>query len=88
MFAVKEAVFPFARFPGVDVFLGPEMKSTVEVMGIDKEFGIAFAKSQLGAGVDLPISGTVFISIKDADQKFVKFRHALAARQHSQTLNH
>ncbi len=66
--AVKEAVFPFARFPGVDVFLGPEMKSTGEVMGIDKEFGIAFAKSQLGAGVDLPISGTVFISIKDADK--------------------
>ena len=69
--AVKEAVFPFARFPGVDVFLGPEMKSTGEVMGIDKEFGIAFAKSQLGAGVDLPISGTVFISIKDADKPAV-----------------
>ena len=66
--AVKEAVFPFARFPGVDVFLGPEMKSTGEVMGVDKEFGIAFAKSQLGAGVDLPTSGTVFISIKDADK--------------------
>jgi len=66
--AVKEAVFPFSRFPGVDVFLGPEMKSTGEVMGIDKDFGIAFAKSQLAAGVDLPVSGTVFISIKDADK--------------------
>ncbi|MCH1427629.1 MAG: carbamoyl-phosphate synthase large subunit [Alphaproteobacteria bacterium] len=76
--AVKEAVFPFARFPGVDVFLGPEMKSTGEVMGIDKEFGIAFAKSQLGAGVDLPISGTVFISIKDADKPaFVEICHSL-----------
>ena len=52
--AVKEAVFPFARFPGVDVVLGPEMKSTGEVMGIDSDFGRAFAKSQLGAGVDLP----------------------------------
>ena len=66
--AVKEAVFPFARFPGVDVFLGPEMKSTGEVMGIDKDFGIAFAKSQLGAGVKLPTAGTVFISVKDADK--------------------
>ena len=66
--SVKEAVFPFARFPGVDVFLGPEMKSTGEVMGIDKEFGIAFAKSQLAAGVDLPTAGTVFISVKDADK--------------------
>jgi carbamoyl-phosphate synthase large subunit len=55
--AVKEAVFPFARFPGVDVFLGPEMKSTGEVMGIDRSFGAAFAKSQQGAGVDLPLSG-------------------------------
>ena len=66
--AVKEAVFPFARFPGVDVFLGPEMKSTGEVMGIDTDFGRAFAKSQLGAGTDLPLSGTVFISIKDEDK--------------------
>ena len=66
--AVKEAVFPFARFPGVDVFLGPEMKSTGEVMGIDNDFGRAFAKSQLGAGTDLPLSGTVFISIKDEDK--------------------
>ena len=66
--AVKEAVFPFARFPGVDVFLGPEMKSTGEVMGIDKDFGIAFAKSQLAAGVKLPTAGIVFISVKDADK--------------------
>ena len=66
--AVKEAVFPFERFPGVDVFLGPEMKSTGEVMGIDKDFGRAFAKSQMGAGTHLPLKGTVFISIKDADK--------------------
>ena len=66
--AVKEAVFPFERFPGVDVFLGPEMKSTGEVMGIDKDFGRAFAKSQMGAGTHLPLNGTVFISIKDADK--------------------
>ena len=66
--AVKEAVFPFSRFPGVDVFLGPEMKSTGEVMGIDADFGRAFAKSQLGAGVRLPQSGTVFVSVKDADK--------------------
>ena len=66
--AVKEAVFPFARFPGVDVFLGPEMKSTGEVMGIDTEFGLAFAKSQLGASTDLPLSGTIFISVKDEDK--------------------
>ncbi len=66
--SVKEAVFPFARFPGVDVFLGPEMKSTGEVMGIDTEFGLAFAKSQLAAGVKLPTTGTVFISIKDTDK--------------------
>ena len=66
--AVKEAVFPFSRFPGVDVFLGPEMKSTGEVMGIDTDFGRAFAKSQMGASTMLPLSGTVFISIKDADK--------------------
>src|SRR5690606_11702385 len=58
--AVKEAVFPFARFPGVDTLLGPEMKSTGEVMGLDTDFALAFAKSQLGAGVDLPRSGTLF----------------------------
>jgi carbamoyl-phosphate synthase large subunit len=66
--AVKEAVFPFARFPGVDVILGPEMKSTGEVMGIDKDFPSAFAKSQLGAGTNLPKLGTIFISVRDADK--------------------
>jgi carbamoyl-phosphate synthase large subunit len=67
--AVKEAVLPFARFPGVDTILGPEMKSTGEVMGIDTDFGRAFAKSQLGGGTKLPQSGTVFISVKDADKE-------------------
>ncbi len=66
--AVKESVFPFARFPGVDVMLGPEMRSTGEVMGLDSDFGRAFAKSQLGAGVDLPTEGTAFISVKDGDK--------------------
>ena len=66
--AVKEAVFPFNRFPGVDILLGPEMKSTGEVMGIDADFGRAYAKSQLGAGIGLPLSGTVFISVKDKDK--------------------
>jgi carbamoyl-phosphate synthase large subunit len=67
--AVKEAVFPFARFPGVDTVLGPEMKSTGEVMGLDSSFERAFAKAQLGAGVILPDAGTVFLSIKDADKR-------------------
>ena len=66
--AVKEAVFPFNRFPGVDVILGPEMKSTGEVMGLDRDFGRAFAKSQLGANQKVPLSGTVFISVKDRDK--------------------
>jgi carbamoyl-phosphate synthase large subunit len=66
--AVKEAVFPFNRFPGVDVLLGPEMKSTGEVMGLDASFERAFLKSQLGAGVKLPESGTAFISVKDGDK--------------------
>jgi carbamoyl-phosphate synthase large subunit len=66
--AVKEAVLPFARFPGVDTILGPEMKSTGEVMGLDTDFGRAFAKSQIGGGTKLPLSGTVFISVKDADK--------------------
>jgi carbamoyl-phosphate synthase large subunit len=65
---VKEAVFPFARFPGVDTVLGPEMKSTGEVMGIDRSFEIAFAKSQLGGGSRLPRNGTVFVSVRDADK--------------------
>jgi len=67
--AVKEAVFPFARFPNVDTILGPEMKSTGEVMGLDASFERAFAKAQLGAGVRLPEAGTVFVSIKDSDKK-------------------
>jgi carbamoyl-phosphate synthase large subunit len=66
--AVKEAVFPFARFPGVDTILGPEMKSTGEVMGLDHSFERAFAKSQLGAGVNLPDKGTVFLSVRDNDK--------------------
>jgi carbamoyl-phosphate synthase large subunit len=66
--AVKEAVFPFARFPGVDLILGPEMKSTGEVMGLDSDFGRAFAKAQLGAGTELPLSGAVFVSVRDGDK--------------------
>src|SRR5438034_2634370 len=78
--AVKEAVFPFARFPGVDTVLGPEMRSTGEVMGLDwiregegpgPAFARAFAKSQLGGGVALPESGCVFVSVKDADKPFI-----------------
>ena len=69
--AVKEAVFPFARFPGVDPVLSPEMKSTGEVMGIDDDFPTAFAKSQLGAGAPLPDRGTVFISVKDSDKPVI-----------------
>ncbi|MBZ8132172.1 carbamoyl-phosphate synthase large subunit [Afifella sp. IM 167] len=66
--AVKEAVFPFARFPGVDTILGPEMRSTGEVMGLDYDFAVAFAKSQIGAGVGLPTAGTVFVSVRDGDK--------------------
>ena len=66
--AVKEAVFPFNRFPGVDVLLGPEMRSTGEVMGLDLTYDMAFAKSQLGAGMRMPRAGNVFISVKDADK--------------------
>ncbi|MCC7349011.1 MAG: carbamoyl-phosphate synthase large subunit [Phycisphaerales bacterium] len=66
--SVKEVVFPFAKFPGVDVILGPEMRSTGEVMGIDLNFPMAFAKSQLAAGTMLPTSGSVFISVRDADK--------------------
>ena len=69
--AVKEAVFPFARFPGVDPVLSPEMKSTGEVMGIDSDFATAFAKSQLGGGTVLPTGGTVFISVKDSDKAVI-----------------
>jgi len=67
-FSVKEAVFPFIKFPGVDTILGPEMKSTGEVMGVGESFGEAFIKSQLGAGIKLPESGNVFISVKNADK--------------------
>ena len=69
--AVKEAVFPFNRFPGVDPVLSPEMKSTGEVMGIDSNFATAFAKAQLGAGTVLPTSGTVFVSVKDSDKPVI-----------------
>ena len=66
--AVKESVFPFARFPGVDTLLGPEMRSTGEVMGLDTSFGRAFAKAQMGCGVTLPTEGTVFLSVRDSDK--------------------
>ncbi|MGC2051055.1 MAG: carbamoyl phosphate synthase large subunit, partial [Methylovirgula sp.] len=65
---VKEAVFPFARFPGVDTVLGPEMRSTGEVMGLDRSFEIAFAKSQLGGGTKVPTCGTLFVSVRDVDK--------------------
>ncbi|OQY20633.1 MAG: carbamoyl phosphate synthase large subunit [Desulfobacteraceae bacterium 4572_35.1] len=85
--AVKESVFPFAKFPGVDTLLGPEMKSTGEVMGLDRDFGKAFAKAQLGAGVNLPLSGKVFFSVKDSDKenavqvasKLIKFGFSVIA---------
>jgi carbamoyl-phosphate synthase large subunit len=67
-FSVKEAVFPFAKFPGVDTILGPEMKSTGEVMGIGETFGEAFVKSQIAAGVKLPRGGRAFISVRDGDK--------------------
>ncbi len=70
-FCVKEAVLPFARFPGVDVLLGPEMKSTGEVMGIDSDFGSAYAKAQLAANQKLPLKGNVFISVKNQDKRDV-----------------
>ena len=66
MYAVKEAVFPFNKFPNSDLLLGPEMKSTGEVMGFDKNFGMAFAKSQIAASNSLPIRGLAFISLKDS----------------------
>ena len=70
--AVKEAVFPFARFPGIDPVLSPEMKSTGEVMGIADDFATAFLKSQQGAGLDLPTEGTLFVSVKDSDKPLVE----------------
>ena len=78
--AVKEAVFPFSRFPGVDPVLSPEMKSTGEVMGIDQNFPIAFAKSQLGASITLPASGTIFISVKETDKKVIEPAARLAEK--------
>jgi carbamoyl-phosphate synthase large subunit len=71
--AVKESVFPFNRFPGVDTVLGPEMKSTGEVMGIDNDFGMAFSKSQMAANSSLPLKGTVFVSVKNKDKRSVIF---------------
>jgi carbamoyl-phosphate synthase large subunit len=68
---VKESVFPFNRFPGVDIILGPEMKSTGEVMGLDKDFSRAYIKSQIAAGQRLPKKGNVFISVCDRDKKMV-----------------
>ena len=67
-YSVKEAVFPFVKFPGVDTILGPEMKSTGEVMGVGYSFGEAFVKSQLGAGIRLPTGGSAFISVKSGDK--------------------
>jgi len=67
--AVKESVFPFARFPGVDTVLGPEMRSTGEVMGLDMDFATAFAKSQLGSSTHLPDGGTVFLSVRENDKQ-------------------
>ncbi len=69
--SVKEVVLPFVRFRGVDIILGPEMKSTGEVMGMDEDFGAAFAKSQIAAGSSLPLKGTIFISVKDTDKKAI-----------------
>jgi len=71
--SVKESVFPFNRFPGSDVILGPEMKSTGEVMGIDKDFGRAYIKSQIAAGQNLPLKGNVFISVRDKDKRAIVF---------------
>lgn len=71
--SIKESVFPFIKFPGVDIILGPEMKSTGEVMGIDYNFGLAFAKSQIAANASLPIGGSVFISVKNKDKRQIVF---------------
>ena len=83
---VKESVFPFARFPGVDTVLGPEMRSTGEVMGIDRSFAIAFAKSQLGGGTRVPRKGTVFVSVRESDKTrivdAVRLLHSLGFKVH------
>ncbi|MEK7379170.1 MAG: carbamoyl phosphate synthase large subunit, partial [Candidatus Binatota bacterium] len=75
----KESVFPFSKFPGVDTLLGPEMKSTGEVMGMGSSFGLAFAKAQLGGGMRLPFQGKVFVSVRDEDKESVC---AIAQRLH------
>ena len=78
-YSVKEAVFPFVRFPGIDIMLGPEMKSTGEVMGIDTDFGLAYAKSQMAAQSPLPSGGNLFVSVKDADKpNIIKFAMELS----------
>src|SRR5439155_22031427 len=69
--SVKEVVFPFSKFPGVDVILGPEMRSTGEVMGIDENFPLAFAKAQIAAGTVLPTDGVVYISVRNADKQAI-----------------
>jgi carbamoyl-phosphate synthase large subunit len=87
--AVKEAVLPFSKFPGTDTILGPEMRSTGEVMGIDSDFGRAFAKAELGAGEKLPLEGTVFVSMSDRDKplaadvvkEFIKLGFTIMATQ-------
>jgi carbamoyl-phosphate synthase large subunit len=87
--AVKEAVLPFSKFPGTDTILGPEMRSTGEVMGIDRDFGRAFAKAELGAGEKLPLQGTVFVSMSDRDKplaadvikEFIKLGFTIMATQ-------
>src|SRR5690606_14034469 len=81
--AVKEAVFPFNRFPGVDTVLGPEMKSTGEVIGLDTNFAMAFAKSQMGAGSKVPSSGTAFISVRDSDKPLIvdAIRHLVRSEE-------
>src|SRR5208337_4914731 len=69
--SVKEVVFPFSKFPGVDIILGPEMRSTGEVMGIDADFPHAFAKSQIAAGTVLPVSGNVYVSVRNEDKEAI-----------------
>jgi carbamoyl-phosphate synthase large subunit len=79
-YAVKESVFPFSKFPGVDVVLGPEMRSTGEVMGADRSLPVAFAKAQMAAGVHLPVQGQVFLSVRDTDkQQAVEVARSLAS---------
>jgi carbamoyl-phosphate synthase large subunit len=86
---VKEAVFPFIKFPGIDILLGPEMRSTGEVMGIDPDLGVAYAKSQMSAQPALPLDGKVFISVKDSDKpaalEVASELHALGFELHAST---